>query len=135
MRTAIDSLAAAIYSLLAGAPSISLERTPIRAIDGGTRPDIRTRPMREEDLEVHHFSQTWSNTACIFSAPDVLAGQAFTRAYTTVLSQGGRSHVFCDGRPAYAVDTDCANLLDDLSEGALAAMDSAPTRYAGYEAA
>lgn len=40
------------------------------------------------DINVHVFPQVWPNTACGFSEPGCVSGQAFTKQYTTVM--------FCD---------------------------------------
>ena len=127
MTTAIDALAGALYGFLARAPQVRVSIPH--------RDSVRLRPMREDDLEILHFRQEWSNTLMMFSAPDMIAGQGFTKGYTTVLTHGNRSHLFCNGHHAYSADADCGNLLDDLRDMAAADVGAAPARYEGYQSA
>lgn len=124
MTSAVDTLASSLYRFLSSRPDIIVS-------GANGRPD-RRRPVLERDLDIHHFSQTWSNTATMFSAEGTLSGQAFTRSYTTVITHEGRAHVFCDGMPAYVVEADCGNLIDDMREGALVDMGTAAIRYDGF---
>lgn len=94
--------------------------------------DYQARTGRNEhEFSAYHFPQTWSNTLAMFSRPNEIAGQAITRAYTTVILDRGSGHVYCDGRPAYRVASIEGVFLADLKAMNMAGIDSAEEQYKG----
>lgn len=132
MRTSVDALAAAVYGYLATVEPTVGHRPARRE---GDAPRVFSVDVHERDLAVDHFQQEWSNTAVMFSGSGVVAGQAFTKAYTTVIAHRGRLHVFCDGRPAYFCDEGGDNVVDDLRDRGMATVENALVRYDGCTAA
>lgn len=124
MANVVEALAAAVYGHLATARMIQ--------VGEHRNGSPRMREIRQDDLNVMHFMQEWSNTLCAFSAPDLIAGQGFTRAYTTIITHGDRSYIYCDGAFVYAADRNCDSLLADLKEGGIADIGGAEGRYRGF---
>lgn len=89
----------------------------------------------ERDMQIDHFDQMWSNTLRMFNRPGEIAGQGFTRAYSTVISHEGRAYVHCDGRLAYSCASACDRLNEDRRDRMLADIDDAQGRYSGCKAA
>lgn len=83
---------------------------------------------------VDMFPQTWPNTAGGFSEPGMMAGQAFTTQFTTVMRvyvhniEKEYYGVFFDTKPAYIVDNANETFFNDLKEHNL------KTRYDAQEA-
>jgi hypothetical protein len=106
-----SSLSRAVMSaLIIDLPDVEYQyRTPG---DRSGATETRKRRPYESDLEVYHFLQTWSDTSLGFGG---IAGQAFTKAYTTVVVHGRNACVYFDGRFAYRVVVDAATpFLTDL---------------------
>ncbi len=64
----------------------------------------------EDDVEIYAFAQSWSDTSLGFGG---VAGQAFTSAYTTVVTDHRVAFVYIGGRRAYAVEV-TAEFMDDV---------------------
>jgi len=70
-----------------------------------------------KEINTHVFPQVWPNTACGFSEPGMISGQAFTKQYTTVM--------FCDdfhmafvafgNEPAYMIQYPNQNFMNDFN--------------------
>jgi len=99
--------------------------------------DIRVKKFRRpqfHELEVDMFLQGWSSTALGYGG---VGGQAFTDAYTVVVSYGSRYYCvyFGCGVLAYKVDlnslagTGRAAFTSDLRDHYLADVQKAATRY------
>jgi hypothetical protein len=112
-----------------------------RALDHDLPDIIFTRPVHENgkrieereckrrpclnDVEVHHFPQTWSDTSTGFGG---VAGQAFTQAYTTVvICELTSAAVYFGGRRAYVLDPiiNQNEFLKDLHAHAMASVENA----------
>lgn len=82
---------------------------------------------------VDMFPQTWPDTAGGFSEPGMVAGQAFTTQFTTVMrvyvhdTEEEYYGVFFDNKPAYIVDNANETFFKDLKEHNL------KTRYDAQE--
>lgn len=68
------------------------------------------------DFEVFVFPQVWGTTALGFDFPGTMAGQAFTRAYTTVVHECVTDTyvVFFGGTMAYYVTNATETFYEDL---------------------
>ena len=122
-RSAVDSLAAALYGYLAIAEPVTY--------DFGGKP--YSQPCSENDLDVRHFRQSWPNTATMFTRPGGISGQAFTDAWTTAIGRGNTWRVYCDGRACYSVTDPNKEFLADLAAANLADQGRAAGRYHGTE--
>ena len=133
MKSALDSLAAAIHGFLSTAPRVPATSRNVDIPRRGTPP--ATRPLTESDLGIDQFIQIWSNTAVMFDRSNMLSGQAFTSAHTTVITHGGRSVIYCDGARAYSVDSSCDAFVEDLATRTIANVETAQERYSGWASA
>ena len=81
------------------------------------------------DFELIVFPQLWGSTALGFDGE--FGGQAFTKAYTTVVHEclTGTYLVFFGGRPAYKVQDATDQFFEDLSERSLKAVSEAAKCY------
>lgn len=120
MRPTVDALAAALYDYLGKAPPVVFK------LRGGRE---HKQAMSEQDLDIVHFQQSWPNTACMFTGGGGMSGQAFTNAWTTVISHGDDYAVYCDGRRAYGVKEPNKAFLDDLANKNMADQVRGSTRY------
>lgn len=77
------------------------------------------------DITLDTFVQTWPNTACGWSEPKAMSGQAFTKEYTTVATVNytdfNKSNetfyvVFFGEKPAYKVETPNKAFFEDLKD-------------------
>lgn len=87
-------------------------------------------PIRP-DLELICFPQTWATTALGFDAPGTFAGQAFTKAYTTVIHECVTDTylVFFGARPAYQVTNATEQFYEDLANRQLKSVTQANAVY------
>lgn len=83
------------------------------------------------DCEIICFPQTWATTALGFDAPGTMCGQAFTKAYTTVIHECVTDTylVFFGGRPAYQVTNATNAFYRDLSHRNLKSVMEAGKAY------
>lgn len=74
---------------------------------------IGTHRPHEDLISVYHFPQTWSDTSLGFGG---VAGQAFTRAYTTVIVNDANrvACVYFAGRFAYLVQPINETFMNDV---------------------
>jgi len=71
----------------------------------------------DNDVILHYrtFNQTWANTAVIWSAPGVLAGQAFTTKKVSVFyGKHGSVAVYVDRDLAYVILSPTERFKDDV---------------------
>ncbi len=95
--------------------------------------------LRMYSVDVEMFNQTWGSTACGWEEPGMIAGQAFTSEYTTVikvdisLKKSSNSMVFygvCFGnKVAYLVNNANERFLDDLAKHRIASISEAHKIY------
>ena len=84
---------------------------------------------------VDMFPQTWPDTAGGFSEPGMVAGQAFTTQFTTVMkvyvhdTEEEYYGIFFDNKPAYIVDNTNEAFLKDLKEHNLKTRHDAQETY------
>lgn len=76
----------------------------------------------EDLVEVYHFPQTWSDTSIGFGG---VGGQAFTRAYTTVVIDNETRYacVYFAGRLAYKVEHVKQVFGEDLRNHSMAGVE------------
>lgn len=86
----------------------------------------RSRPRRD-DVDVHLFAQSWSDTALGFDLP--MAGQSFCTAYTAVVTHDRTACVYFAEGLAYSVDTRNPAFRKDLDARCLVSQTEAPARY------
>jgi len=86
-----------------------------------------------QTTEAYMFPQTWPTTALGFNSHGGFAGQAFTKAYTTVfvyknpeITVGG---VFFDEEFAYEVFEPNEKFFEDIKEQKMASVANAHKRY------
>jgi hypothetical protein len=95
-----------------------------------------TQCSGRSDFEVECFPQMWSSTCTGFDVDSngmpVMAGQAFTKEYTTVVHELSTNWymVFFGDRPAYLIDKTTDEFLQDLRDKDLACVSKAKIRYA-----
>lgn len=75
---------------------------------------LRAGAQQPYDMEVYVFPQVWPTTAGGFAEPGTVAGQAFTRQYTTVLFCGDFAMVSFGDRPAYMVSKPTKAFMEDF---------------------
>lgn len=83
------------------------------------------------DFDIDVFSQTWGNTATGFDNPNVISGQAFTDAYTTVVHERVTDTyiVFFDNKPCYKVNDANKAFMNDLDRRHLKGITEAKEVY------
>jgi hypothetical protein len=93
-------------------PDIEFQRRVYPKNAGGSF-DTETAKRRPHlnDVQVYHFQQSWGDTSIGFGGT---AGQAFTNAYTTVVTDITACAVYMGGRLAYMVENPTSQFFDDL---------------------
>lgn len=114
----LNTLSHAIQSALSSdLPDISWE------VQGETR----TRRPRRNELNIVMFQQDWPTTALGFDG--LVAGQAFTSAYTVIVTLDRTACVYFAERLAYTADTRNSVFQEDLAQRSLEGQREARTRY------
>ena len=67
-------------------------------------------------IDAYVFPQTWPNTACGFSEPGMISGQAFTKDYTTVMFCETLALVCFGNQPAYLINNPNKAFMDDFND-------------------
>lgn len=101
-------------------PDIEFQRRVYPKNAGGSF-DTETAKRRPHlgDVMVYHFKQSWRDTSIGFGG---IAGQAFTDAYTTVITEvAGDAAVYMGGRFAYLVRNPSPRFFEDLRNFRMAA--------------
>jgi hypothetical protein len=114
MTDVFGSLAMAVTRALdRDLPDIEFERRVYpKNADGAFDTETVKRRPHINDVSVYHFLQSWGNTSIGFGG---VAGQAFTNAYTTVVTEAaGDASVYMGGRFAYSVEKPTARFFEDL---------------------
>ena len=96
---------------------------------------FKTSFLQPQAELVSMFPQTWPNTACGFSEPGMMSGQAFTTEITTVMkvyvhdTKEEYYGVFFGNKPAYIVDNANETFFDDLNRRRLRSKYDAQEAY------
>lgn len=95
----------------------------------------KENPSLRPEFDIITFPQTWGNTCggndITASGEPVIAGNAMTKEYTTVVHELNSNlyFIFFANHPCYLVENANENFLKDLKDRAIAAHSIAKERY------